>query len=126
MGLKKIENRIQRIKEQLLEIGEMRPGSISKQYSVCGSKGCKCKDPEKPKKHGPYTQLSFVRLGKSTSRFIRPHQVQDVKLQLAQYKRFRKLMDDWLSLAIENAEFKLLTTKDVAQHIPKGDSAKEK
>jgi hypothetical protein len=30
-----IEKRIEKIKRELLEIGEMRPGRLSKQYNVC-------------------------------------------------------------------------------------------
>jgi len=41
----------------------MRPGSLSKQYSVCGKAGCRCVDREKPRKHGPYYQLSYVHRG---------------------------------------------------------------
>ena len=125
MNQKNIENRIQKLKAQLLEIGEMRPGSLSKQWNVCGMPGCRCKDPENPKKHGPYNQLSYVRNGKSTTRFIRAHQLKDVKSELAQYKRFRKFMDEWIQLALEQAEAKLQATRDDASSA-RGPSAKEK
>lgn len=125
MTKEKTERRIQEIKTQLLEIGEMRPGSMSKQYSVCGTNGCHCKDPENPKKHGPYNQLSYVRKGKSTTRFIRAHQLEDVKSQLAQYKKFRKLTDEWLKLAIDHAETKLQADRNDVSSV-QGQSAKEK
>jgi len=126
MNLEQIEKRIQGIKQSLQEIGEMRPGSLSKQYNVCGVKGCRCKDPENPKKHGPYLQLSYVHGGKHTTRFIRSHQARDVKAQLAQYKRFRKLVDQWLALSIERAEVKLQMTRDAGRVPPKPCPAKEK
>jgi hypothetical protein len=125
MTPKQIEKRIEGIKIKLSKIGGMRPGSLSQQYSVCASKGCHCKDPENPKKHGPYNQLSYVRNGKSTTRFIRPHQLKAVKSQLAQYKRFRMLVEEWLKLAIEQAEADLQTTRDNASSKVKR-SAKEK
>lgn len=125
MNTKNIERRILKIKQQLLEIGEMRPGSISKQWNVCGMPKCRCKDPENPKKHGPYNQLSYVRNGKSTTRFIRSHQLKEVKSQLTQYKRFRKLTDEWLQFAIEHAEAKLQATRDAASSAL-SRSAKEK
>lgn len=81
----------------------MRPGSISQQYSVCGKAGCRCVDPENPKKHGPYYQLSYVHRGKSTSQFIRPAYLKEAKRQIANYKRYRKLTDEWLRLALELA-----------------------
>lgn len=111
MQPEKTEARIARIKRELQDIGPMRPGSLSKQYSVCGKAGCRCVDPEKPRKHGPYYQLSYVHRGKSTSQFIRPEFVAEVKTQLANYKRYRKLTDDWVGLALELAKWRLEEAK---------------
>jgi len=58
--------RIKKLEESLGEIGPMLPGGITEQWNVCGKAGCKCKDPDKPKKHGPYFQLSFTVGGKSS------------------------------------------------------------
>lgn len=107
MQPKTIEKRIERIKKDLLKIGEMRPGSLSKQYSACEKEGCKCIDPVNPQKHGPYYQLSYVRNGKSTTRFIRPAFVRDIERQLANYKKFKNLTEEWRDLAIQHATLKL-------------------
>src|SRR3990172_12820126 len=55
----KEEEKIQRMKNELLGLGPMLPGSISEQWNVCGTPGCQCKDPKRPVRHGPYFQLSF-------------------------------------------------------------------
>lgn len=110
--LQKIEAKIQKIKEKLMDIEEMRPGSISKQYNVCGSPNCKCKDQRNPKKHGPYYQLSFVRKGKSSSQFIKKEFLQDAKKQTDNFKIFRKLCDDWVDLALQHAKLKLEISKE--------------
>src|SRR5664279_6548265 len=81
LSSQQIEQRIQRIKTQLAALGEMRPGSLSKQYNVCGKPGCRCKDPKHPQRHGPYYQLSWVHRGKSTTQFIRRPFVAQVKTQ---------------------------------------------
>jgi len=107
-----IEKRIEKIKRELLEIGEMRPGRLSKQYNVCGNPTCKCKDPKAPQKHGPYNQLSYVRRGKSTSRFIRDAYLKEVQKQVDQYQQWKELTDEWLKLAIEHAEIKLKASRD--------------
>jgi hypothetical protein len=112
--LRTIERRIQRIKDDLATIGEMRPGSLSKQYNVCGTPGCRCKDPENPKRHGPYYQLSYVHRKKSTSQFIRPEFVEETREQIAEYRRFKKLGDEWTSLALEHAKLKLELAKKEA------------
>jgi len=106
-SIQPIERQIQQIKAQLATLGDMRPGSLSQQYNVCGKPGCRCKDPEHPKRHGPYYQLSWVHQGKSTTQFIRRPWVPQVKAQLATFKRFRKLTQQWIALALALAKLKL-------------------
>lgn len=101
MRIKTIENKVERIKQELQEIGPMRPGSMNKQYTVCGKAGCRCADTKNPRKHGPYYQLSYVHQGKSTTRFIRQQFVQQIKKELANYKKFRWLTEKWVRLSLE-------------------------
>jgi len=109
-----IEKRITEIKLELQGIGPMRPGSLSEQYTVCGKAGCRCADPKHPRKHGPYYQLSFVHRGKSTTQFIRAPFVPEVKRQLASYKRFRELVDEWVHLALQHSRLRLDELKRAA------------
>jgi len=106
-----LQQRIETIKAQLTALGDMRPGSLSKQHNVCGKPGCRCKDPKNPKRHGPYCQLSYVHRGKSTSQFIRPHLRKTVKAEITTYKKFRKLTADWIGLALTIAKLKLAAAK---------------
>jgi hypothetical protein len=109
--IQRMEQRIEEIKTRLSALGDMRPGSLSKQYNVCGKPGCRCKDPKHPQRHGPYHQLSYVHQGKSTSQFIRPHLLKAVRDQVSTYKTFRKLTDDWIRLALNIAKLKLEAAK---------------
>jgi hypothetical protein len=106
-----LEKRIQRIKAQLASLGDMRPGSLSRQYNVCGKAGCRCKDPKEPQRHGPYYQLSWVHRGKSTTQFIRRPFLPQVRAQIATYNRFRKLTDQWVNLGLRIAQAKLLAAR---------------
>ena len=90
--------RIQEIKQQLGNLGEMRPGSISEQYNVCGNPTCRCKDPEDPRKHGPYYQLSYSHLGKSTTEFVKKEAVTEVRRQLDNYRTFKAKTKEWIGL----------------------------
>ena len=110
-AIQKAEQRIQQIKAELAALGEMRPGSLSKQYNVCGKPNCRCKDPQHPQRHGPYYQLSWVHRGKSTTQFIRPALLPQVRAQIATYNKFRKLTDQWVNLALRLAQAKLLTAR---------------
>jgi len=63
MNPQRIAHQIEKLKKRLAELGPLHPGSISEQYNVCGTPGCQCKDPKKPRRHGPYYQLSFYLAG---------------------------------------------------------------
>lgn len=54
-----LERRILEIKNEIMGLGEIRNGSVSEQYNVCGNPTCGCKDKDNPQKHGPYYQLSY-------------------------------------------------------------------
>jgi len=101
MSLTQIQRRIVQLQRQLLELGPLHPGSISDQYNICGTPGCRCKDSKDPHKHGPYYQLSYTWRGKSSTRFLRPEQVEEMRQKVANYKRLRELMNEWVSLAVE-------------------------
>ncbi len=105
-NIKALEQKIDKIKTKLMAVGDMHAGSLSMQYNVCGKKGCRCKDPDAPQKHGPYYQLSYVHQGKSTSRFIRKEYVVEIKKQTANYQKFKTLTQDWANLAIELSQLK--------------------
>ena len=111
MPLKKMEIRVEKIKQELQAIGEMRPGSLNRQLTVCGRKGCQCQDPKMPKKHGPYHQLSYVHQGKSTTQFIQDEFLPVVSQQLKNYKTFKQLTAEWVDLALAIAKEKLAVEK---------------
>ena len=110
-SIQNAEPRIQQIKAALAVLGEMRPGSLSKQYNVGGKPSCRCKDPPNPQRHGPYYQLSWVHQGKSTTQFIRQPFLREVRTQLATYTKFRKLTDEWGKLALRVPQAKLLAAR---------------
>jgi hypothetical protein len=103
----KLQQRINRLKSQLRALGPMRPGSLSRQYNVCGKPGCRCKDSQNPRRHGPYYQLNYVYGGKKTSEFVRPQNLKTVRIQLANYKRLRQLTDQWIGSALKLARLEL-------------------
>ncbi len=92
--LQQIKEKIEKIKKELQLIGEMRPGTLSKQY----------KDPEKKK--GGYYQLSFTHKMKSRTEYIRPVFLKETKRQVKVYKKFKKLIEGWIDLSIEYCRLK--------------------
>jgi hypothetical protein len=100
--LRQIEN----VKRKLVALGDMRPGTLSTQYNVCGTPGCQCKA-QPPKKHGPYYQVSFTRKGKGSSKFVRKEDLAAVRKQIKNYQQMKELVDRWIDLATELSNIRL-------------------
>ena len=89
--IQQIERRIDRIKRTLLEIGPMRPGSLTRPY----------KDPQH--NTGAYWQISYTRRMKSRTEYVRKEHVKEVRRQTVTHKRFKRLVDQWIDLSIERS-----------------------
>ncbi len=98
--LRQIQNEIKRIKRELQEIGDMRPGSLTQQYRI-------------PKeKIGPYYQLSYTHKMKSHTEYIRPMFFEEIREQIIAYKHFKKLVGKWKELGIEQSKLKMNIDKN--------------
>ena len=93
--LRELEKRIEQIKRELQTINEMRPGSLTCQY-------------HNPKeKKGAYYQLSYTHKMKSRTDYVRSESVPQIREQIAEYKRFRVLVDEWVALAIKRSKIQM-------------------
>jgi hypothetical protein len=101
--IKQIERRIDRIKRALLEIGPMRPGSLTRQY----------KDPQHHT--GAYWQISYTRRMKSRTEYVRREWVKEIRCQTVTHKRFKRLVDQWLDLSIEHSRLTMQTAETRAR-----------
>jgi len=98
--LLQIERRIETIRAKLAAIDEMRPGSLSRQY----------KDPAK--QSGAYYQLSYTRDMRSRTEYIARDALSDVRRQIANYKRFKALTEEWVDLSIEHSRLKMRLARE--------------
>jgi len=90
----KEEKEIEQLTGKITRLGPMLPGSISEQWNVCGTPGCRCKDAKNPVKHGPYYQLSFTVGGKSSTMFIKKDDLLEARRRLKRYQKFKLLCSD--------------------------------
>ena len=90
--IQQIEQKIDRIKEELEEIAPMRPGSLTRQY----------RDPENGT--GAFWQISYTRQMKSRTEYVRKEWVAEIRKQIATHKRFKRLIDQWVDLSIEHSQ----------------------
>ena len=81
-----------RTQTALAQLGPMRPGSLSQQY----------KDPVA--QTGAYWQLSYTHNMRSRSRYVRPAELPRIKSLLANFKRFRALVDRCVDLSVKIAD----------------------
>ena len=97
--LDSIEKKIAGVKEELMTLREMRPGSLTHQY-------------RRPKeKKGGFYQISYTYRMKSKTEYVKAEFVQDLKTQIATFKRFKKLMQQWIDLAIQHSQMKIKLAK---------------
>jgi hypothetical protein len=85
------------IKKELQELGDLRPGSLTKQYA-------------KPKeKKGPFFQISYTHKMKSKSDYVKKDYVNEMKKQLKEYKKLKSLIEEWIELGIMKSKLMMKT-----------------
>ncbi len=90
----KIQARIKQIQLDLQKIGPMRPGKVSKQ---------KRKD-KNGNFYGEYWQLGYTYKMKQRNHYVPSELVKMITQQNEEYKRFKKLTEEWIDLALTCAQ----------------------
>ena len=97
--LKRLEEAIQGIKREIGKLGALRPGSLSQQARKTKTR------------YGADWHLSYTHRGKGHTEYIRDAFVPQVKTEVSNFKRFRKLIDRWITLSIERSQLRMKTDK---------------
>ncbi len=98
--LEPTEKRIQILKQELMDLGPMRPGSITRQYRL----------PKEKKR--PFYQISYTHRMRSRSEYVRQGNVAALRKETANFKCFRKLIDRWVELSLKASQLRI---KDAAK-----------
>jgi len=93
--LNRIQKEIEHIKQELQIIGEMRPGSLTRQMV------------SKNNHKYPYYQISYTYNMQSRTEYVKKKFVSDLKRQIKNYKSFKKLTKRWVDLSILHSKFKI-------------------
>ena len=91
-------------KAALHQLGPMRPGTLSQQFKRPGQK------------NGPYWQLSYTFRQRSYGRYIRPNEVDELNQMIANFKRFKALVELCIELSIEIADRTILLRRQAQDH----------
>ena len=98
--MKKLIQKIKVVKKQINELGDLRPGNLTKQ--IAKGEG---KNPRE------YWQLSYTHNMKSRTEYVRNEFVKQIKKEVANYKKLKQLMEVWIDLSIQLSKEKLETLK---------------
>jgi hypothetical protein len=93
--LEKTEARIEELKKQLLGLGPMRPGSLTRQF----------RDPKTKKR--PFFQISYTHHMRSRSEYVRPEHLVELRRETLVFKRFKKLVNRWIDLALKASQLRI-------------------
>jgi hypothetical protein len=100
--LSQLEEAIRRIQGELLDLGPMRPGSLSRQS----------RDPKTKKR--PFHQIRYTHQGRGRSEYVRPEHLGQLRRETANFKRFRKLAERWVALSLKASQLRVRKDRNQA------------
>ncbi len=79
--------------QELMKLSPVCSGSLHEQYLPCGKANCRCHDPKRPQRHGPYYLWERRIEGKRVNRTLRPGpELERVRQGIANYHRMQELI----------------------------------
>ena len=105
--LQQLETKRERLKNELAQVGDLRPGSLVGRFRKFCKVSCHCAQPAS-EAHGPSWSLTRAVEGKTVTKVIPPGSaVEQTKAQIAEYRRFRKLVKELIELNVQICDQKL-------------------
>ena len=99
--------RRQQLLQAVLELGDLRPGSLVARYRRCGKPNCHCARPE-DRGHGPSFSLTRRVAGKTVTKIIPPGPAVDrTREQISEYRRLRSLVKELVEVSEQICQAKL-------------------
>jgi hypothetical protein len=84
--------------QELSQLGDLQPGSISSVTRRCGKPNCHCAQPNDPG-HGPHRQLTQKIAGKTVTQALSsPTAVRKAEKEIAEFRRFQTLAQELIAV----------------------------
>ena len=84
------------IAQQIAQLGDLRPGSVTSTSGRCGKPGCRCHQPGRPS-HGPNFRLTYKVGGKSISESLpTPATINRVEREVEEFRKFQRLSREFV------------------------------
>ena len=94
-SLENLDAQIRQTQQALAALGPMRPGALSRQY----------RRPQQ--RHGAYYQLSYTFQMRSRTEYVRPEEVAQLRRELTEYNRYKRLSARWVALSLQRAKLRV-------------------
>ncbi|MEI8248236.1 MAG: DUF6788 family protein [Lentisphaerota bacterium] len=94
-----ISARIAEIKSELQLLGDLRPGSLTRQYK------------DSKNKTGGFYQINYMHKMKSKSDYVKKEFVETMEEQVNEYRKFKLLINEWVELGIMNSKLQMKTNE---------------
>lgn len=90
-SLPELEERRQVIAQQIAQLGDLRPGSITSTSGRCGKPECRCHQPGQPG-HGPNFRLTYKEERKTISQSLpTPGAIRKAEREVAEFRKFQQI-----------------------------------
>jgi hypothetical protein len=100
-SLPESEQRREMITQQIAQLGDLRPGSITNTSGRCGKPQCRCHQVGQPG-HGPNLRLTYKVDGKTISESLpTPAAIHKVEREVAEFRKFQQLSRDFIETNAE-------------------------
>ncbi len=99
ISLQTLHEKREQLKAGLTQIGDLRRGSLTVRFRKCGKPNCHCAQKDSPG-HGPSYSLTHASDGKTITQVIpQGPAVERTRAQIAEYRRFRKLVQELIAVS---------------------------
>lgn len=110
--LQSLEARRDQLKQDILTLGNMRPGSLTQFYRKCGKPSCACARDGGPK-HGPAFQVTWkAEHQKTVAQSIPERFLETTRQQIDEYHRFRTLCKELVSVNEQICRLKIHQSRE--------------
>ena len=92
-----------KLKQALLELDFVRPGSVVKRFMPCGKPSCRCMG-KPPRLHGPYYQWSYKLRGKTVSMRMTPEQAKLCEEWVENHRRLKNIIRKMETLSLKETD----------------------
>lgn len=91
------------LKQQILALGFVRPGSLVKRFMPCGKPSCCCMG-KPPRLHGPYFQWSYKLVGKTRTVRLSKEQARLCQPWMQNHRSLRRLLRQMERLSLNETD----------------------